>query len=252
MKDEMYEPTIEDMAPQSVSNKQGRETHMLSENDYIAIMAVVEECFDTAFQGYKHLLGPTEAGTTPPPTDGVQRRLLWCHDAAVTAVKVARERAIESDHPNPYPTEESLTGAIEDYLDQNGVSQISEDFPGIARELARMVLPVATYSEMYWKGNMHNLFHFLNLRCDSHAQYEIRVYAEAILELMRPHAEWSVEAFEDYLQGASRLSRMETELMRELLEPMKHSEFASGIPEKLKAKGASQREIDEFMLKYIG
>lgn len=251
MKDEMYEPDIGHLAPQSSSNRQGREDDMLSENDYVAVMAVVSECFETAFQGYKHLLGPTDAGTTPPPTDGVLRRLQWCQDAAVSAVKESRRRALESEHDDPYPTEESLTGAIEDYLDQNGVAQISDDFPGIARELARMVLPVATYSEMYWKGNMHNLFHFLNLRCDSHAQYEIRVYADAILELMRPHVEWSVEAFEDYLHNATRLSRMETEMVRELIEPMKHSDFFKGIPEKLKDKGCSQREIDEFIARFV-
>jgi hypothetical protein len=251
MKDEMYEPDIGHLAPQSSTNRQGRVNDMLSENDYIAIMAVVQECFETSFQGYKHLLGPTDAGTTPPATDGVLRRLQWCQDAAVTAVNESKRRAIESDHDDPYPTEESLTGAITDYLDQNGVAHISDDFPGVARELARMVLPVATYSEMYWKGNMHNLFHFLNLRCDSHAQYEIRVYAEQILELIRPLVPWSVEAFEDYLQGAARLSRMEVELVQELLQPMKHSEFFKSITNKLNSKGASQREIDEFIARFI-
>jgi len=229
MKDEMYEPDIGHLAPQSSTNRQGRVNDMLSENDYIAVMAVVQECFETSFQGYKHLLGPTAAGTTPPATDGVLSRLQWCQDAAAAAVSVSRKRAIESDLPNPYPTEESLQGAIEDYLNQNGVSAISDVFPGVARELARMVLPVATYSEMYWKGNMHNLFHFLNLRCDSHAQYEIRVYAQTILELIRPHAEWSVEAFEDYLHHASRLSRMETEVVRELLSS--YSELSDAMSE---------------------
>jgi len=250
MKDEMYEPDIGHLAPQSSSNKQGREDNMLSENDYIAVMNVVQECFETSFQGYKHLLGPNEIGTVPPATDGVQRRLQWCQDAAATAVNEARRRAIESDNDDPYPTEESLQELIQSYLDQNGVAHISDDFPGIARELARMVLPVATYSEMYWKGNMHNLFHFLNLRCDFHAQYEIRVYAKAILELIRPHAEWSVEAFEDYLLGGTRLSRMETELIYELISPMKHSDYFKSIPDKLKEKGASEREITEFISRF--
>jgi hypothetical protein len=236
---------------------------MLSDTDYIAIMSVVDECFQTAYQGYKHLLGPTEAGTVPPATEGVQRRLQWCQDAAVTAVKVARERAITSELPDPYPTEESLTEAIESYLDQNGVAEISKEFPGIAREIARMVLPVATYSEMYWKGNMWNLFHFLNLRCDSHAQYEIRVYADAILELIRPHVEWAVEAFEDYLKDASRLSRMEIEVVSELLSNLSTisselSESIENIPyplamtiqDLMKQKGCSTREIEEFIAKF--
>jgi len=257
MKDEMYEPTIEHLAPQSATNKQGREVTTLSDNDYTEIMSVVIECFETSFQGYKHMLGTNENGDTPPATDGVLRRQQWCQDAAVAAVLESRRRAVESDHDDPYPTEESLQGAIQDYLNQNGVAFISDEFPGIARELARMVLPVATYSEMYWKGNMHNLFHFLNLRCDSHAQYEIRVYAEAILELIRPHAEWSVEAFEDYLHNATRLSRMETEVVRELLE----SRFATAkgapshprspiIRDLMEKKGCNEREIVEFMARF--
>lgn len=254
MKDEMYEPTIENLAPQSSTNKQGREDNMLSDNDYSEIMSVVTECFETSFQGYKHLLGPNEQGIVPNATDGVLRRQQWCQEAAVAAVKESRKRAIESDRDDPYPTEESLSEAIQEYLDHNGVSYISEEFPGVARELARMVLPVATYSEMYWKGNMHNLFHFLNLRCDSHAQYEIRVYAEAILELIRPHAEWSVEAFEDYLHNATRLSRMETEVVRVLLEPRftktddsPNSEIVRTLMEK---QGCNEREITEFMARF--
>ena len=256
MKDEMYEPTIENLAPQSSTNKQGREVTTLSDNDYSEIMSVVTECFETAFQGYKHLLGPNDLGTVPPSTDGVLRRQQWCQEAAVAAVNESRKRAIESDHPNPYPTEESLSAAIQEYLDHNGVSYISDEFPGVARELARMVLPVATYSEMYWKGNMHNLFHFLNLRCDSHAQYEIRVYAEAILELIRPHAEWSVEAFGDYLQNATRLSRMETEVIRELLEPRFATAKGADSPRSpiigdlLEKKGCNEREITEFLARF--
>ena len=55
----------------------------------------------------------------------------------------------------------------------------------IARELARIVLPVNAYTEWYWKIDLHNLLHFLKLRLDSHAQYEIRVYAEAIAEVVK-------------------------------------------------------------------
>lgn len=67
---------------------------------------------------------------------------------------------------------------------------------GVARELARSVLPVNTYSRMFATVDLHNLFHFLTLRLDSHAQYEIRVYAEAILQLIRPVCPVAVEAFE--------------------------------------------------------
>lgn len=67
---------------------------------------------------------------------------------------------------------------------------------GVPRELARSVLPVATYSHMFAKTNLRNLFHFLALRCDSHAQYEIRQYAEAMLKLIKPVVPVAVEAWE--------------------------------------------------------
>lgn len=67
---------------------------------------------------------------------------------------------------------------------------------GVPRELARFVLPVATYSHMFATVNLFNLFRFLTLRCDSHAQYEIRVYADAIKELIRPIVPVCMEAFD--------------------------------------------------------
>lgn len=68
---------------------------------------------------------------------------------------------------------------------------------GVARELARMVLPLSTYTEFYGTVNLHNLFRFLKLRLDSHAQPEIQVYAQALLMLITPIVPWSVEAWRD-------------------------------------------------------
>jgi thymidylate synthase (FAD) len=70
---------------------------------------------------------------------------------------------------------------------------------GVARELARLVLPVNTYSRMFATVDLHNLFHFLELRLDSHAQYEIRVYAEALLKLVEPVVPVAVAAFKSKL-----------------------------------------------------
>jgi thymidylate synthase (FAD) len=69
---------------------------------------------------------------------------------------------------------------------------------GVAREQARMVIPLNTYTEWYWKIDLHNLLHFLDLRCDAHAQQEIQVYADAILELISPIVPWTIEAWQDY------------------------------------------------------
>lgn len=75
---------------------------------------------------------------------------------------------------------------------------------GISRELARTVLPVATYSQMFATVNLLNLFKFLTLRCDKHAQYEIRVYADAMKELIRPIVPECVKAWEKANKGASK------------------------------------------------
>lgn len=73
---------------------------------------------------------------------------------------------------------------------------------GVPRELARTVLPVGAYSHMFATVNLHNLFHFLKLRLHEHAQYEIRVYAEAILDLIKPIVPVSVEAWKNVYQVA--------------------------------------------------
>ena len=77
---------------------------------------------------------------------------------------------------------------------------------GLARELARMNLPMNIYTQWYWKVDLHNLFHFLRLRADTHAQYEIRVYAEAIAEAVRDWVPLAFAAFEDYRMGGVTLS----------------------------------------------
>ena len=77
---------------------------------------------------------------------------------------------------------------------------------GLARELARMNLPANIYTQWYWKVDLHNLFHFLRLRADAHAQYEIRVYAEAIAACVKDWVPLAYGAFEDYRMGGVTLS----------------------------------------------
>ena len=80
------------------------------------------------------------------------------------------------------------------------------DRPGLARELARMNLTLNTYTQWYWKIDLHNLLHFLSLRADPHAQYEIRVYADAMLETVKAWLPVAYQAFLDYRLGAVTLS----------------------------------------------
>ena len=83
---------------------------------------------------------------------------------------------------------------------------VDEARQGLARELARMNLTLNTYTQWYWKTDLHNLFHFLSLRADPHAQYEIRVYAEAMLTTVDAWVPLAAQAFRDYRLGAATLS----------------------------------------------
>jgi thymidylate synthase (FAD) len=85
---------------------------------------------------------------------------------------------------------------------------------GVARELARIGLPVSVYTEWYWKCDLHNIFHFLSLRMDPHAQQEIRDYANAMFALIQPIVPIAAEAFLDYNLHSARLSRLEIEALR--------------------------------------
>jgi thymidylate synthase (FAD) len=90
---------------------------------------------------------------------------------------------------------------------------------GVAREQARKDLPLSTYTEAYWKIDLHNLLHFLALRMDAHAQEEIRAYAAAIgQEILRPLFPLVWEAFVDYRLEATYLTRLERELIARLVE----------------------------------
>jgi len=88
---------------------------------------------------------------------------------------------------------------------------------GLARELARMDLPVNYYTQWYWKVDLHNLLHFLSLRLDPHAQLEIRVYAEAIASFVADWVPLTWEAFADYRQGGRFLSKQAIDVVRRRL-----------------------------------
>lgn len=101
---------------------------------------------------------------------------------------------------------------------------------GLSRELGRIGLPVSIYTEWYWKIDLHNLFHFLRLRMDSHSQKEIRDYANTIFALIRPIVPVACEAFIDYAFESLKLTRLEIEAIR------------TGSP----LNTTNKREIEEF------
>jgi len=122
----------------------------------------------------------------------------------------------------------------------------------LSREVARALLPVANYTECIWKIDLHNFFHFVKLRSDSHAQREIRDYADAMYELVKPNFPICCEAFEDYIQGATTFSKQEMGVIKELLEYADTKAELAGMSVKdvgvLESK-LGKRESQEFLEK---
>jgi thymidylate synthase (FAD) len=106
--------------------------------------------------------------------------------------------------------------------------QLMEEFD-LARELARIDLTLAYYTQWYWKIDLHNLLHFLSLRIDPHAQYEIRVYGEAIADIVKDWVPHTWGAFEDYRLGAAHLSKQMLEVVRRRLAGETVAQEGSGL-----------------------
>jgi thymidylate synthase (FAD) len=100
---------------------------------------------------------------------------------------------------------------------------------GLARELARMNLPANIYTQWYWKTDLHNLFHFLRLRADAHAQYEIRVYAECIAAMVKDWVPLAHAAFEDYRMGGVTLSAKAIDALKRRLQGEVVTQETSGM-----------------------
>lgn len=100
---------------------------------------------------------------------------------------------------------------------------------GLARELARMNLPVNFYTQWYWKIDLHNLMHFLSLRADAHAQYEIRVYADIMLDILKLWLPLTHQAFTDYRMGGTSLSAKAMQVIKAKLKGQEVDQASSGM-----------------------
>ena len=121
--------------------------------------------------------------------------------------------------------------------DDEGAAR-DESRQGLARELARMNLTLNAYTQWYWKTDLHNLLHFLSLRADAHAQYEIRVYADAMLKTVEAWVPMAFEAFRDYRMGAVTFSAQMMAILRRMLANEAVTQETSGL---------SKREWREMM-----
>ena len=127
-------------------------------------------------------------------------------------------------------------------LNENSEGETLDDGSmGSARELARMNLTLNTYTQWYWKIDLNNLLHFLALRADAHAQYEIRVYADIILDIVKKWVPVTYEAFEDYRVGGTQLSAKEILILKKIIK---------GETVDPEAEGISKREWGELQKKF--
>ena len=120
--------------------------------------------------------------------------------------------------------------------EEGNIIDVSKE--GLARELARMNLTLSTYTQWYWKTDLHNLLNFLSLRADTHAQYEIRVYADAMMETLRRWCPITFQSFRDHRVDGVTLSGKAIKVVRKLI---------SGVHINQEESGMSKREWRELM-----
>jgi len=126
---------------------------------------------------------------------------------------------------NEFPSGEVRSGSTIEYDRYQALLE-----HGVAREMARMVLPQNLYTEVYWKQDLHNLLHLLRLRLDPHAQWEIRQYAQAIYGIIQPIIPWTIESWENHVRQAISLSDIEQEVLVRMTE---HGSFNEGSMESI-------------------
>ncbi|MEM7616822.1 MAG: FAD-dependent thymidylate synthase [Pseudomonadota bacterium] len=176
---EFYIPEIENIAPQSVSNNQGRSEQILSRAEAEQVINILRDDAERCYNNYEILMNRDK-------DDNI----------------------------------------------------INEDNVGIARELARMNLNVNYYTQWYWKIDLHNLLHFLSLRADSHAQYEIRVYADIMLSILEKWLPLTYAAFKNYRVNGAFLSGAALDVVKRL---------ANNEQPKFEDANMSKREWDELL-----
>lgn len=193
---EFYMPAIDNITPQSQTNKQGREEIALSQEEISRVLEILN-------------------------LDAIK-----CYSHYLEMLNLPENVSDSTDHATHVGVPEGSSPV----RDPNRL--------GIARELARINLNLSYYTQMYWKIDLHNLMHFLRLRADSHAQYEIRAYAVQMLEILKLWMPHTYEAFENYQLNGVKISSQGKNLIKRLISGEKVSQEDSGM---------SKREWQELM-----
>ena len=113
--------------------------------------------------------------------------------------------------------------------ESNKNSNYDPNRAGLSRELARINLTLNTYTQWYWKTNLHNFMNFLSLRSDSHSQYEIRVYSDVMMKVLKKWVPLSYEAFNDYRVSSSEFSKLSIDVIKKLISGKKINHKESGL-----------------------
>lgn len=247
MSDDMYLPNPDVMMPQSTTNKQGRAGEMAERNKFAALLQI-QSIFKQCAQAYRYLLGKTKV-----PDDSLNHRFDLIREFGMKQIKW-----LEKSNPDwsaEKVNDAMIDAKLQEIFHAQGLEHTDEDYwgedgSGLSRELARMVMPLATYSEMYWKSDLRNTFNFISLRADTHAQKEIRDYADAMFEMLEPIAPVCVAAFGDYILRGRQFSEMEMSVARALYKnfgKMNITEAAKYVEGVMADLGASKRETREFI-----
>jgi len=123
-------------------------------------------------------------------------------------------------------------------LNEEGSDNFDKSRPSLSRELARINLTLNTYTEWYWKVDLHNFMHFVSLRVDKHSQYEIRAYAETLLNILKSWVPITYRAFNSYRLNSAELSEESLEIVKKLVKGKKVKRTETNL---------SKREWDELM-----
>ncbi len=161
-------------------------------------------------------------------------------------VDVAKQSTDNKQGRSTEPVTHQYAAEVQEKLEK-GQEQAYADYStlvetGLARELARVNLPLSLYTEMYWQIDLHNLFHFLKLRLDGHAQKEIRDYADVILEITRAVAPLATSSFENYMRNGVNFSGEEMEELRKMLDG-KETTLTGKKLDRLKEKIATGKQL---------
>ena len=148
----------------------------------------------------------------------IMRDECYVPDSEDIAFQSTDNRQGRMDEPAPFEIRSGIRESIR--IQQESAYQNYQQLidTKLARELARINLPLSTYTELYWQIDLHNLFHFLKLRCDGHAQKEIRKYAFVLLDICRNVAPLATQSFEKHVLTGVHLSGSELEAVRNLLQ----------------------------------